>query len=236
MKNDLELITRYKEHGDLQARNELVRKYIPLIRSQINLRFGSGTIIPKSAIESEGIAQVMKAIENYDSTKGAAFGTHVFNYLHKMSRYVNTYGHTIRQSEEVFGMVSKLKEAQRKLRDKLGREPSTLELSRELKTPEYQVRRILPQIKNVQIDMGFDVGKGDTTAIDDFVDYARKFEFTPQEMIVFDGSTGYMGSTKKKAGDIAKELKVSPAQVSHIKNKIAVKLQNAFEAGGISRI
>ena len=42
-------------------------------------------------------------------------------------------------------------------------------------------------------------------------------------MLVFDGSTGYMGSTKKKAGDIAKELKVSPAQVSHIKNKIAVK-------------
>ena len=236
MTSDIELITRYKEKGDTQARNELVRKYIPMIRSQINLRFGSGTTIPKSAIESEGIAQVIKAIENYDSSKGAAFGTHVFNYLHKMSRYVNTYGHTVRQSEEVFGMVSKLKESQTKLRDKLGREPSTLELSKDLKTPEGQIRRILPQIKNVQIDMGFDVGRGDTTAIDDFVDYARKFEFTPQEMIVFDGSTGYQGAEKKKAGDIAKELKVSPAQISHIKNKITAKLDLAFKAGDISKI
>jgi DNA-directed RNA polymerase specialized sigma subunit len=233
--NDTELIQRYKDHGDLQARNELIKKYIPMIRSQINLRFGSGTIIPKSAIEAEGMAQIAKAIENYDSTKGASFSTHVFNYLHKMSRYVNTYGHTVRQSEEVFGMVSKMKEGQRKLRDKLRREPSNLELSRELKIPESQVRRILPQIKDVQVDMGFDVGRHDSSHIDDYLDYTRKFDFTPQEMIVFDGSTGYQGAQKKKAGELAKDLKVSPAQISHIKNKIADKLTTAFEAGGISR-
>lgn len=234
--NDSELIRQYKEHGDMQARNTLIKKYIPMIRSQINLRFGSGTIIPKSAIESEGIAQVSKAIDNYDPTKGAAFGTHVFNYLHKMSRYVNTYGHTVRQSEEVFSMVSKLKEAQNKLRDRLGREPSILELSKETKTSESQVRRILPQIRTVQIDMGFDVGRHETSAIDDYVDYIRKFDFTPQEMLVFDGSTGYQGAEKKKAGTLAQELKVSPAQISHIRSKIADKLQTGFEAGDISRM
>lgn len=234
--NDNDLIKEYKETGNIQARNQLVSKYIPMIRSQINRRFGSGTIIPKTAIESEGIAQIIKAIDNYNPDMGASFSTHAFSYLHKMSRYVNNYGHTVRQSEEVFGMVSRVKEGQRSLRDKLGREPSNLELSAKLKMSEEQVKRVLPQIKNVQIDMGFDVGKHYSTIIEDFVDYTRKFEFTPQEMIVFDGSTGYNGAEKMKAGDIAKQLKVSPAQVSHIKNKIADKLKVSFEAGNISRI
>jgi DNA-directed RNA polymerase specialized sigma subunit len=234
--NDNELIMDYKVNGNIQSRNELVKRYVPLIRSQINRRFGSGTIIPKSAIESEGIAQIIKAIDNYNPDMGASFSTHAFNYLHKMTRYVNTYGHTVRQSEEVFGMISKVKEAQKGLRDRLGREPSNLELSKKLKIPEAQVRRILPQIKNVQVDMGFDVGKYDSTHIEDFVDYTRKFDFSPQEMIVFDHSTGYKGAEKMKAGDIAKQLKVSPAQVSHIKNKIADKLEISFEAGGISKL
>jgi DNA-directed RNA polymerase specialized sigma subunit len=233
--NDQELIDRYKNHGDIQARNTLIKKYLPLIRAQINLRFGTGTIIPKSAIEAEGMAQIAKAIDNYDATRGAAFSTHVYNYLHKMSRYVNNHGHTVRQSEEVFGMVSKMKEAQRSLRDKLRREPSNLELSHKLKIPEHQVIRILPQIKDVQVDMGFDVGRHVSSQIDDYVDYTRKFDFTPQELIVFDGSTGYNGAEKKRAGALATELKVSPAQISHIKNRIADKIGTAFDAGGVSR-
>jgi DNA-directed RNA polymerase specialized sigma subunit len=235
MTTDIELISRFKEQGDIQARNELVKRYMPMIKSQINLRFGSGTIIPKTAIESEGIAQVIKAIDNYNPMAGAAFSTHLFNYLRKMSRYVNTYGHTIRQSEEVFGLVSKFKEAQSKLRNKLNREPSIPEMSAELKMSEHQVNRILPQIKDVQIDMGFDAGKHTSTLIEDYVDYTRTFDMTPKEIIVFDGSTGFKGAQKKKAGELAKELNVSPAQISHIKNKIGDKLSSAFAVGEIAR-
>lgn len=233
MKSDLELWNEFKA-GNLRAKNDIIDRYLPRIRAQVRLRFGGGTSVPISAVESEGIRQVSSAIDNYDPTKGASLGTHIFNYLQKTSRYHNTYAFVVRSSEEVFGQVSPVKQAEQELSELLGREPSNSEMSEKLHMDEKQVARIRNQIRDVKSQVDFDL-KEKSTVVDDYVDFVRKFELTPQEQFVFDHTTGYMGMEKKKAGQIAKDMNVSPAQISHIKSKISTKFENAFWSTDVLR-
>ena len=226
MKSDIELWNEYKG-GNKAAKNELIDRYLPRIKAQVRLRFGGGTTVPISAVESEGIMQVSNAIDNFNPSKGASLSTHIFNYLQKVSRFHNTYAFSVRSSEEVFGHVSPIMGAHSELSERLGRDPSNLEIAEHLHMDEKVVARVRNQAKDIKTQIDFDL-KGTSTVMDDYIDFVRKFDLTPQEQIVFDHTTGYLGAKKKKAGDIAKSLNVSPAQISHIKNKISKKFEDAM--------
>lgn len=228
--NDLELWEAYKYEGDQQARKELIKRYLPKVRAQARIKFGTTGTVPMGAVEAEGLKQVSSAIDNYDPTKGAHIGTHIFNYLQKMSRFYNTHAFPVRPSEEIFGVFSNLRDTEQRLQDRLGRSPNLTEIADAMKMSESNIVRIKNQIKDVSGLPDFGL-KEEHTEVDDYMDYIR-VELSPQEKYVFDHTVGWKGAKKMKAGTIAENLKVSPAQVSHIKNKVSKKFEDNFDIGG----
>lgn len=234
-KSDDELVDLYKKKGDKNAKKVIMKRYKHLIEQQARLRFGSSTAIPMGAIEAEGLKLLSQAIDSYDKSFGASLSTHFFNYLRKLTRFVNTYGYPVRPSEGVKEKFSVIRDAEFILTERLGRAPSYTEISDFVKMDEGSVRRIKDQLVSVvtQVD---DQATGGSGMLDDYIDYVRKFDLTPQEQIVFDYSTGYGGLKQMKAGEIAKKLKMSPAQLSHIKKNVSTKFNQAFQIGDVLRI
>jgi len=233
--SDDEVFQRYKKYGERDAKRELIMRNKHLILKQSRSKFGAVTAIPEGAIEAEGMRLLSAAIDSYDASFGASMQTHFFNYLRKLTRYVNTYGYPVRPSEGVKERFSEIADAENVLTDRFGRAPSGLELSDFLGMPESSVNRIRSQFLKVVSTKDF-MQSGETSAVDDYIEFTRMFDLNPQEQLVFDHSTGYKGIEQLRAGQIANKLGVSPAQISHIKKNISTKFENAFKIGDISRM
>lgn len=187
-----------------------------------------------NTLRSLAKVQFVKALETYDINKGTALGTHIYNYLQKLSRYSMSYGETIRMPENLRLKVGALLDAINKLRETLGRDPTIDELADELAWPKREIERIFKYMYEEKAEGGLEF----PTAVDVYTPKEAMIEsiyrkLSPIEKLVFEHLTGYGGKPILKAKDIAKKLKVSPAQVSNIRKKIIKKFEKEMAELGL---
>jgi len=136
----LDLWKRWQKSGDEGIRKELLTDLQPLIRHNLGL-FSTSTL-PYGVLRLKANTMLRDALSKYDPNRGASIGTFTTHSLMPMSRYVQKYQNVKYLPQYLVQEYGRFENEQRKLRDKLGREPRDEELGKALNLSERQIRRI----------------------------------------------------------------------------------------------
>lgn len=123
-----ELFTRWQQHCDQSAREELVRRYLPLARKLA--RKYSGAREPFDDLMQVASLGLVKAVDRFDADRGTAFSSFaVPTILGELKRYFRDLGwsaHVPRGAQE---LAIKIQEGRERLTTKTGHSPTVNELA-----------------------------------------------------------------------------------------------------------
>src|ERR671921_886492 len=139
---DRELLKRYHEQGDASAREALVQRHLPLVRSLARRYAGRG-----------------KAIDRYELSREVALTTYATpNVVGEIKRHFRDKGWAIRVPRALQELNGKMGPTIERLTAKLGRSPSIAEIANEFQTtPEPALQRLPPREREI-LRMRFEDG------------------------------------------------------------------------------
>lgn len=234
---DARLFARYKEDPSKENLTVLMKQFEGMVRNSVG-KYRQSTAVPPQALRMRAYAQVKKAIDSYDPDKGAALATHVGNYLRRVDavalQYANLGYVPPNRAAKEFGPFL---EADRKLKERLNRQPTSQELADELKWSVKQVARIQREARNDLVASKFDTPdtmpeyrvqqEKETEAM--HLIYSSP-ETTSEERIVLEHLFGMNGKKKMSKGEIAKKhFNGSAPKVS----RLIKKLEGRFSELGV---
>jgi RNA polymerase sigma-B factor len=140
--SDQQLLRRYHEGGDLDAREQLVERHLPLVRALARRYAGRGE--PLEDIEQVGAIGLLKAIDRYELSREVALTTYATpNVVGEIKRHFRDRGWAIRIPRGLQELNSRMSTAIERLTSSLGRSPSIAEMAGELETSPEQVLEAL---------------------------------------------------------------------------------------------
>jgi RNA polymerase sigma-B factor len=135
---DRELLRLYHEGGDPSAREVLVQRHLPLVRSLARRYAGRGEALED--IEQVGAIGLIKAIDRYDLEREVALTTYATpNVVGEIKRHFRDKGWAIRVPRALQELNGKMGPTIERLTSKLGRSPSVGEIAAEFQTSPEQV-------------------------------------------------------------------------------------------------
>ena len=135
---DRELLRLYHDHGDASAREVLVQRHLPLVRSLARRYAGRGEALDD--IEQVGAIGLIKAIDRYDLEREVALTTYATpNVVGEIKRHFRDKGWAIRVPRALQELNGKMGPTIERLTSKLGRSPSIAEIAAEFQTTPEQV-------------------------------------------------------------------------------------------------
>jgi RNA polymerase sigma-B factor len=135
---DRRLLQRYREHGDLAARDELFARLMPLAR-QLALRYRR-TREPDDDLLQVASLGLVKAIDRFDLDRGTALSTFaVPTILGELRRYFRDHTWSVRVKRDVKERVLRIEGEAARLSSLLGRSPSVAELAGALGLTDEEV-------------------------------------------------------------------------------------------------
>jgi RNA polymerase sigma-B factor len=127
----MELLERYRRHGDLAARDRLVERMLPLVR-RLALRYQRGTE-PLEDLVQVGCVGLVKAIDRFDFERGSPFVRFaVPNILGEIRRHFRDTGWAAHVPRGMQERALQIRQAVEDLGGTLGRSPTPPEVAREL--------------------------------------------------------------------------------------------------------
>lgn len=163
--------------------------------------------IPQSAHMALAAQNFYRALQTYDPSKGG-LTTHITNYVGQQGKRLNyKYQNIGYIPEKRITSYQAFINAQEILKDQLGREASSLELSDELKLPVKEIERLR---KEVRKDLIMDDRKSEMFAFaqsDKSMQMFRDIQYNliPQHQVVLEHVVGLNGKTSvgtKKSGTV----------------------------------
>ena len=141
-RSDKVLLRRYHEHGDLAAREELIQRYMSLVRSLARRYSYRGEQLED--LVQIGCIGLIKAIDRFDLDRGVELTTYATpNIIGEIKRHFRDKGWSVRVPrglQELNVQVSRLIE---QLTVQLGRSPTIPELAKAAGAPEEEVLEAL---------------------------------------------------------------------------------------------
>ena len=133
---DRDLLRRYHENGDTSAREELIARHLPLVRSLARRYAGRGEALED--IEQVGAIGLIKAIDRFEIEREVSLATYATpNVVGEIKRHFRDKGWAIRVPRALQELNASMSGAIERLTGRLGRSPSIAEIAEELKaTPE----------------------------------------------------------------------------------------------------
>jgi RNA polymerase sigma-B factor len=136
--SDRELLRRYHETGDTGAREQLVQRHLPLVRSLARRYAGRGESLED--IEQVGAIGLLKAIDRYDLEREVSLTTYATpNVVGEIKRHFRDKGWAIRVPRGLQELNAKMSGTIERLTVKLERSPSIAEIAEELESTPEQV-------------------------------------------------------------------------------------------------
>lgn len=227
MKTDEQLVAEFQS-GNMAALSELRIRVAAVVQNQINRYISGPGHISRAALEAKADELLIAAAKSYRPDKGAAFRTHLFNYLRRLDRYVKANANVAHVPEAKANQITYFQNQIAVLHDQKNRPPTDEELADHMSWPIGDVRRMRNSLRR---EVPWSVMQGTQ---DQSMEQARiqlvlddvYFELTPDEKSVFDHLFGLHGKKKLEKGqDIARETKFSQAKVSQLRSKIADRIR-----------
>jgi RNA polymerase sigma-B factor len=134
---DRELLRRYHEDGDTGAREELIERHLPLVRSLARRYAGRGEALED--IEQVGAIGLIKAIDRFELSREVSLATYATpNVVGEIKRHFRDKGWAVRVPRALQELNASMSNAIERLTVKLSRSPSIAEIAAELETtPEH---------------------------------------------------------------------------------------------------
>jgi RNA polymerase sigma-B factor len=166
-----ELATRYHHDGDLEAREELTERFIPLARD-LALRY-SYTDEPLDDLVQVASLGLLKAIDRYEPGRGTKFTSYaVPTILGELKRHFRDKGWALHVPRDLQERALSVSRATEKLAARLGRSPKAREIAAEL---DCSVESVLEAseaagtYETASLDAPFSRGADEPTALVDLV-------------------------------------------------------------------
>jgi RNA polymerase sigma-B factor len=139
---DRELLRRYHEAGDTGAREELIERHLPLVRSLARRYAGRGEALED--IEQVGAIGLIKAIDRFELSRDVSLATYATpNVVGEIKRHFRDKGWAIRVPRALQELNASMSGAIERLTVKLSRSPSIAEIAEELRTTPEEVLEAL---------------------------------------------------------------------------------------------
>lgn len=141
---------RYKQDGDMEARNRLVVQYSPLVKFVAGrVRSGLPPAVEQADLVSDGVIGLMDAIDKFDPDRGLQFQTYA------VSRIRGAIVDGLRASDwvprSVREKIRDIDAAHAKLEKSLGRAPKDSEVAEELSITVTELRKIYSQTAHTSV-------------------------------------------------------------------------------------
>jgi len=129
--SDRDLLKRYHIGGDTSAREELVQRHLPLVRSLARRYAGRGEALED--IEQVGAIGLLKAIDRYDLEREVSLTTYATpNVVGEIKRHFRDKGWAIRVPRRLQELRMQIGTTTAELTQALGRSPTPRELAEKL--------------------------------------------------------------------------------------------------------
>jgi RNA polymerase sigma-B factor len=137
-REDRELLRKYHEDGDTSAREELIRRHLPLVRSLARRYAGRGEALED--IEQVGAIGLIKAIDRFELEREVSLATYATpNVVGEIKRHFRDKGWAIRVPRALQELNASMSGAIERLTSKLGHSPTVAEIAADLKTSPEEV-------------------------------------------------------------------------------------------------
>ena len=137
---EVELAKRI-ERGDQEAKNRMIESNLRLVVANAKRYRGLG--LPFLDLIQEGILGLIRAAEKFDYRKGFKFSTYATWWIRQaMQRGLQHHSRTIRIPMHISQQLTKIRTAERKLTNELGREPTLEELAKRVEMAPEQIEEL----------------------------------------------------------------------------------------------
>lgn len=203
----------------------------PLIQKEVN-RWSGSYSLARPLLELEANRLASEAVHSYSPQRGAALATHVTNRLKKLSRLPYTHQNLARLPEHQTLKFHSFHSAKAELEDRLGREPTSAELTDELGWSRPYMTRFKKSLRKEFLESGDPVPIFDSASDDaQTVDFIYN-DMSPLQQRLFEHTTGYGGARTLSNPQLMKRLKMSQGQLSYQKRLLIDKISD-LTGGGI---
>ena len=241
-----ELFRRYKEHGDMDAREQLVMSHLNLVRFLANKYKNRGE--PLDDLIQVGYLGLLKAIDRFDPERGLEFTTYATpTILGEIKRHFRDKGWSVRVPRRLQELSAKVNQATDTLTTQLQRSPTIDEIADYLDASVDEVLEAMESssaYSSVPLEgTGSSENDDAPSIIDRYATEDSELALTDDRLIIEEALEGFSPREREVIElrflkgmtqiVIAEKLGISQVQVSRLLRRTLKKIQDKIDPEGV---
>ena len=241
-----ELFRRYKENGDMDAREKLVMSHMNLVRFLANKFKNRGE--PLDDLVQVGYLGLLKAIDRFDPSRGLEFTTYATpTILGEIKRHFRDKGWSVRVPRRLQELSAKVNQATDKLTTELQRSPKIEEIADYLGASVDEVLEAMEAssaYSSVPLEGSSNPEADDApSVIDRYATEDSALTFTDDRLVIEEALKSFSPREREVIElrflqgmtqiEIAERLGISQVQVSRLLRRTLKKIQDKIDPDGV---